>query len=100
MSNHHELVPPFSIHPIAFVGGTDPSLDADNFVTARKWWLDTGDGNALKVRNDTNDGWLTVISGGSQTGIAWNLKYYIDDREEWLNGDIDEFIKFTAKTYV
>lgn len=48
-----------AIHPVAFVSDTDPSLDSDNHVTARKQWFDTTV-NRMKVRNEDNDDWIFV----------------------------------------
>lgn len=66
---HHDLTGRGAIHPFAFIGATDPSLDADNEVAPGKAWIDTsGDDPVLKVRNATDDGWDTV--GGAGGGAA------------------------------
>lgn len=74
---HHELDGPNAVHPFAFVQSTDPAANPDNHVTARKAWIDTGNGNALKVRNDANTAWFTVITGSLQTGISFSAIDYI-----------------------
>lgn len=61
--DHRDLTGASAIHPAFFVGATDPSLDADNHVTADKGWLDTTVPTAptLKVRNTANDAWISVL---------------------------------------
>lgn len=60
---HHALVEPDAIHPVAFVGGTDPSGTPANNVAAHKLWIDTtGSTFKIKKRNATNDGWDIVAS--------------------------------------
>lgn len=99
---HHELDGALAVHPFAFVQSTDPALDADNHVTAHKAWIDTGNGNTLKVRNDTNTAWLTVISGGLQTGIAFYTMDYIQkDVLELPHSDIlDTNFDFTLVNHI
>jgi hypothetical protein len=73
MAKHFELTEPNAIHPAAFVGVTDPSLDPDNFVEANKLWIDTSGGlpYSLKVRNVTNTAWVVVSgSGTSSSAVA------------------------------
>lgn len=70
---HHADVAPSSVHQVTFVGGTDPSLDALNNVTAHKLWIDTtGSTFKIKKRNATNDGWDIVASltHGDLTGMT------------------------------
>lgn len=68
MAKHHELTSPNAIHPAAFVGTTDPSLDPNNFVTANKLWIDTTAGiYTWKIRNVTNTAWITVTGGGTSS---------------------------------
>lgn len=63
MAWHDESVAPDSIHQIDFVGSTDPALDANNQVAAHKRWLDTSTSPyTQKIRNATNDGWVTLIN--------------------------------------
>lgn len=60
---HRDDVAPSAIHPAAFIGDTDPSLDADNHVAANKLWIDTtGSTVVVKARNVANDGWDVVAS--------------------------------------
>lgn len=96
MSEHHLLVGKFAIHPAAFFQNTDPFLDPDNFVSPGKWWVDSGNGNALKVRNEDNDDWVVVIAGAGQAGIAWIQIHYVYELDAWLNSDIDfiEWVPF------
>lgn len=64
MSNHQDLVAPYSVHPFAFVQSTDPSLDPTNGVAANKAWVDTSvSPTLLKIRNGTNSGWNTILGG-------------------------------------
>jgi hypothetical protein len=100
MTEHHLLAGKFAVHPAAFFQNTDPALDAANFVGPGKWWVDSGNGNALKVRNDANDAWVTVVAGAGQAGIAWNTRNYIYEHADWVNADIDEFAQWTNRTYV
>jgi hypothetical protein len=64
---HHELIAPFACHPPAFVGATDPSLDAANDVQAHSWWVDTTSGFSIKKRNAANDGWDTLSNSAITT---------------------------------
>lgn len=75
---HHELTGKWAIHPVAFVQADDPANDPTNYVTARKLWLDTN-GNALKIRNETNTGWTTIVSGSAQVGGGFRLVDYVYD---------------------
>jgi hypothetical protein len=61
---HHDLTGRGAIHPFAFIGATDPALDADNEVTIGKAWIDTSAGFVLKVRNAGNDGWDVISPVG------------------------------------
>lgn len=79
---HHELTGPAAIHPVAFVQGTDPALDVNNYVTAYKFWIDTANSNALKMRNATNDAWTTIVSGAAQVGGGFRLVDFIIELEE------------------
>lgn len=50
-----------TIHLFAYVQPTDPGM-----VGAKKGWVDTSeDPPILKVRNNTNDGWISLGSAGS-----------------------------------
>lgn len=62
---HQDLTGRSAIHPFAFIQNTDPSLVADNAVTAKKAWIDNTNPASpiLKVRDDTNTSWITVIAG-------------------------------------
>lgn len=71
MAKHHELTAPNAIHPAAFVGIIDPSLDPNNFVTANKLWIDTTAGiYTWKVRNVTNTAWITINGGGTSVSVT------------------------------
>lgn len=60
---HRDDVEPSAIHPAAFVGGTDPSLDVDNHVAAHKLWIDTsGSTFKIKKRDAGNATWEIVAS--------------------------------------
>lgn len=69
---HQDMTGRGAIHPFAFVGATDPALDADNAVGPYKGWLDTTNPSVpvLRVRNGTNDAWLTIGSGGGGGGFG------------------------------
>jgi len=80
---HRDLTGRAAIHPAAFFQDTDPSLDADNHVGPGKWWVDTGSGNALKVRNNANSSWITVLGSGGQVTNAWYEINDIVDAIDW-----------------
>lgn len=94
---HHELTGAFAIHPVTFVQSTDPVGDPNNHVAARKLWLDTGNGNALKIRNETNTGWTTIFTGAAQVGGGFRLVDFVYDLGppdgyediDWNDHDID-----------
>lgn len=69
---HQDMTGRGAIHPFAFVGATDPALDADNAVGPYKGWLDTTNPSVpvLRVRNAANDAWLTVTGGGGGGGFG------------------------------
>lgn len=73
MTLHHQVTGPFAVHRFAFVQATDPALDPDNHVAAGKPWIDTASGNALKIRNDGNSAWITVLTGSSQVSANFRL---------------------------
>lgn len=75
---HQDLTGRGAVHPFAFVQATDPALDPDNAITRRKAWVDTSAGNALKIRNETNDGWTTILAGAGGVTNAWAQISYVD----------------------
>lgn len=56
---HHEITGKDAVHPFAFVQSSDPVADPENEVAPGKAWFDL-DTNRLKIRNDTDDGWIFV----------------------------------------
>lgn len=68
MTDHHELSGKFAVHPFAFVQDTDPAIEASNFVTAGKGWVDTSVGNVLRIRNAANTAWVVSIAGSGGVG--------------------------------
>jgi hypothetical protein len=83
MAKHFELTEPFSIHPAAFVGVTDPSIDPDNFVEPNKFWVDTTGGPpyALKIRNVTNTAWEDVSGSGSSSSVVMGPPGFAEEGE-------------------
>lgn len=70
---HHDLTGRGAIHPFAFIGSTDPSLDSDNEVDVGKAWIDTSGANPiLKYRNATDDGWDVVASAMDAEDVAYD----------------------------
>lgn len=67
MARHSDLLAKRSHEP-AFHSATDPSLDADNRVTAGKFWVDitTPSAPVLYVRNEANSAWVAVSSTTSE----------------------------------
>src|SRR5690349_13920742 len=65
---YHNRITGFdAIHPIMWIGSTDPSLDPTNDVQPYQWWEDTTGGSTLdagailKYRNAGNSAWVTVL---------------------------------------
>ena|SRR5882672_12401572 len=88
MTLHRDLSGINALHAFAFVQGTDPASDPDNHVAARKAWVDTANSNALKIRNDANTGWLTVIGGSTQVSAAWAERTVVIVPEEFIGADL------------
>lgn len=68
MPKHRDITGIDAVHPFAYMQATDPAEDEDNEVAAGKAWIDTSGGPGgwvLKVRNANNDGWETIVAGGS-----------------------------------
>ncbi|MCP9496077.1 MAG: hypothetical protein MSG64_16640 [Pyrinomonadaceae bacterium MAG19_C2-C3] len=64
MAEHADLQ---SIHKAAYVGNTDPALDAANKVAAGKLWLDTSSlPPSIKLRDALNTDWTPVTITDSQ----------------------------------
>lgn len=96
---HSDLTGYVAVHPFAFIGATDPALDADNEVATGKAWVDTSSGFVLKVRNSDNDGWDEIAGGSSgsapvveETGTS--LTATAADA-----GNYTRFTNSSAKTY-
>lgn len=74
---HHEEVPPYGVHWVAFCQATDPATDASNFVSPGKLWVETDDDAAptavvaLHIWNVDDSAWLTfpIGSGASVTSV-------------------------------
>ncbi len=99
MTEHHRLTGRFAIHQAAFFQDTDPAIDSDNFVGPGKWWVDSGNGNALKMRNDANDGWITIFSGASQVGSVFVRITYVYTLIEPPGVDLDD-LEWTTITHI
>jgi|SRR5262245_61730219 len=71
---HDSLTGPDAIHPVCFVGATDPSGTPANQVGPYKMWLDTTVAGSwvMKIRNAANTGWdaITVTDHGALQGLA------------------------------
>jgi hypothetical protein len=64
------------VHLGAYVSATDPSLDADNLVTAGKMWIDITEGEdaaVLRFRNGANTAWISLAAGGGGSANAVTL---------------------------
>lgn len=101
MSKHHELTGGHAIHPFAYVQDTDPSLDADNYVAAKKAWVDTSSGNVLKIRNDSNTGWIIIVAGGAgvSTEFVVLANIVIDPGATEFPNDYEEIL-FNLVNYI
>lgn len=98
--DHRDLTGPAAIHPAFLVSDTDPALDAANHVTARKGWVDTSETPTLKIRNDANTAWITVL-GPPVTGVSVP---FAELHVAWLIALFDDFelsdYAFTEVEYV
>jgi|SRR6185436_12883664 len=99
MTEHHALIDKFAVHPAAFMQNTDPALEPAKLVAKRKWWIDTGNGNALKVRNETNTDWITVLAGSGQAVGGFVEINWTTVLEEATGGDLDS-MALTLITYL
>lgn len=91
-----------SIHPFAFVSDTEPDAE---LLAANKGWIDTSvNPPHFKLRNEDNDGWITLIQGGIKVYRALLTQSGTDDPsslvlENTLGVDI-VWERTSAGTYV
>jgi hypothetical protein len=96
MSRHRSLTGPAAIHPFAFISDTDPSIDAANGVGPGKAWILESAPYTMKVRNEANDGWITVLGAPSGITLGWATKVVVVDA---LDGDPGlDFFAFETRT--